>query len=76
MVMVRKSGKLPGELIEHSYALEYGEARLSIQASRQLHDRRMFLCDDLLASGGTLDAQHGWLISAAAFWPGRSVSSN
>ena len=56
MVMVRESGKLPGELIEHSYALEYGEARLSIQASRQLHDWRVVLCDDLLASGGTLDA--------------------
>ena len=36
MVMVRKAGKLPGELVEQSYALEYGEARLSIQASRQL----------------------------------------
>ena len=28
MVMVRKAGKLPGELFEQSYALEYGEARL------------------------------------------------
>jgi len=56
MVMVRKAGKLPGELVEHSYALEYGEARLSIQASRQLRDRRVVLCDDLLATGGTLDA--------------------
>ena len=44
MVMVRKAGKLPGELIEHSYALEYGEARLSIQASRQLRDRRHAGC--------------------------------
>ena len=56
MVMVRKAGKLPGELVEQSYALEYGEARLSIQASRQLRDRRVVLCDDLLATGGTLDA--------------------
>jgi adenine phosphoribosyltransferase len=56
MVMVRKAGKLPGELIEQAYALEYGEARLSIQASRQLRDRRVVLCDDLLATGGTLEA--------------------
>ena len=56
MVMVRKAGKLPGELFEQAYALEYGEARLSIQASRQLRGRRVVLCDDLLATGGTLDA--------------------
>ena len=56
MVMVRKAGKLPDELHEQSYALEYGEARLSIQASRQLRDKRVVLCDDLLATGGTLEA--------------------
>ena len=56
MVMVRKAGKLPGELHEQSYTLEYGEARLSIQASRQLRDKRVVLCDDLLATGGTLQA--------------------
>ena len=56
MVMVRKAGKLPGELVEQSYALEYGEARLSIQASRRLEGKRVILCDDLLATGGTLQA--------------------
>ena len=56
MVMVRKAGKLPGELVEQSYALEYGEARLSIQSSRQLRGKRVILCDDLLATGGTLQA--------------------
>lgn len=55
-IMVRKAGKLPGEVLEQSYALEYGEARLSLQASRQLHNRRIVLCDDLLATGGTLVA--------------------
>ena len=59
MVMLRKAGKLPGELFEQSYALEYGEARLSIQASRQLRGRRVVLCDDLLATGGTLEAAAG-----------------
>jgi len=55
-VMVRKAGKLPGKVIEESYALEYGTARLSIQASRAVKDRRVVLCDDLLATGGTLAA--------------------
>ena len=55
-VMIRKSGKLPGKVIEESYALEYGTARLSLQASRTLHGKRVILCDDLLATGGTLAA--------------------
>lgn len=62
MVMVRKAGKLPGDIVEKSYALEYGEARLSIQASRQLAGRRVVLCDDLLATGGTLRAA-AWLVN-------------
>lgn len=55
-VMIRKAGKLPGKVIETSYALEYGEARLSIQASRAIKNKRVVLCDDLLATGGTLTA--------------------
>jgi len=53
-VMVRTAGKLPGDVFEQSYALEYGQARLSLQASRQISGRRVVLCDDLLATGGTL----------------------
>ena len=55
-VMVRKAGKLPGQVIEQSYALEYGEARLSIQTSRQIAGKRVLLVDDLLATGGTVSA--------------------
>lgn len=55
-VMVRKSGKLPGDVFEESYALEYGEARLSLQTQRQITGRRVVLCDDLLATGGTFSA--------------------
>ena len=55
-VMVRKAGKLPGELLEQSYALEYGEATLSLQTSRNLAGKRVLLVDDLLATGGTVSA--------------------
>ena len=55
-VMIRKAGKLPGKVFEESYALEYGEVRLSIQASRAIQGRRVVLVDDLLATGGTLSA--------------------
>ncbi len=56
LVMVRKTGKLPGETVEKSYSLEYGEARLALQAARNISGRRILLCDDLLATGGTLAA--------------------
>ena len=55
-VMIRKAGKLPGKVLEESYALEYGTARLSLQSSRALTGKRVVLCDDLLATGGTLAA--------------------
>ena len=42
-VMVRKSGKLPGAVFEESYALEYGEATLSIQKARALNGKRVVL---------------------------------
>ena len=56
VVMVRKKGKLPGKLREISYALEYGEATLSVQSERNLRGKRVVLIDDLLATGGTLNA--------------------
>ena len=55
-IMVRKSGKLPGQVIEKSYALEYGEARLALQTDRNVTGKRIVLCDDLLATGGTIAA--------------------
>jgi len=55
-VMIRKAGKLPGKVLEEAYTLEYGTARLSVQASRALAGKRVILCDDLLATGGTLAA--------------------
>ncbi len=55
-VMIRKAGKLPGKILEEAYALEYGTASLSVQASRALAGKRVILCDDLLATGGTLAA--------------------
>lgn len=55
-VMIRKAGKLPGTLYESSYALEYGTARLALQQSRKLTGKNIVLCDDLLATGGTLAA--------------------
>jgi len=56
LIMVRKKGKLPGETINASYKLEYGQAALEIQTSAAPKDARVLLMDDLIATGGTLCA--------------------
>ena len=55
-VPVRKKGKLPYETYEATYALEYGEDRLTIHKDDFPKGSRVLLCDDLLATGGTLAA--------------------
>lgn len=53
---VRKPGKLPGETHLISYALEYGEDSLEIHSDGVQCDQRVLIVDDLLATGGTVDA--------------------
>ena len=53
MVVARKSGKLPGDLIELSYELEYGHNTLSIQKDTVKDFHKFVIIDDLLATGGT-----------------------
>jgi adenine phosphoribosyltransferase len=55
-VMVRKKGKLPGPTVSHEYALEYGIDTVQIQTDAVRPGQRVVLLDDLLATGGTLNA--------------------
>lgn len=55
-VMVRKRGKLPGDIIRHEYALEYGTDVMEIQKDAIKAGQRVVVLDDLLATGGTLAA--------------------
>lgn len=55
-VMLRKPGKLPGETISHSYALEYGKDAIEVQAEAVRPGQRVAIMDDLLATGGTMRA--------------------
>ncbi|MEQ9489364.1 MAG: adenine phosphoribosyltransferase [Alphaproteobacteria bacterium] len=55
-VMVRKTGKLPGRVVSHSYSLEYGEDTLEVQESIIEPGQRVVVLDDLLATGGTMQA--------------------
>ena len=55
MIVARKPGKLPGELVEKNYSLEYGENTLSIQKKALKKYRSYAIVDDLLATGGTVN---------------------
>jgi adenine phosphoribosyltransferase len=54
--MVRKKNKLPGPVIQHAYALEYGEDVIEVQADAVSKGQRVVIIDDLLATGGTMHA--------------------
>ena len=55
-VMVRKAGKLPGPTVHYQYDLEYGTDTLEIQSDAVQAGNKVFLLDDLLATGGTMNA--------------------
>ena len=55
MVVARKPGKLPGELIHENYNLEYGRNSLSIQKEAIKKFSSYTIVDDILATGGTVD---------------------
>ena len=56
MIMIRKAGKLPGAVIPHAYDLEYGSGTLEIQEGILPPSSKVVVLDDLLATGGTLQA--------------------
>ncbi|MCK8045972.1 MULTISPECIES: adenine phosphoribosyltransferase [Shewanella] len=55
-VPVRKPGKLPRETISESYELEYGHDVLEIHVDAITADDKVLVIDDLLATGGTIEA--------------------
>lgn len=72
-VMIRKRGKLPGDIVAHTYDLEYGSDTIEIQADAIAPGQRAVVLDDLLATGGTMAAAVSLLrrvgadVKAAAF---------
>ncbi|MGX7328654.1 adenine phosphoribosyltransferase [Enterococcus bulliens] len=70
---VRKPGKLPRKTISVSYDLEYGSDTLTLHADAIKPGQRVLICDDLLATGGTIKAtielieQLGGIVVGCAF---------
>lgn len=55
-VPVRKSGKLPYKTIKETYSLEYGNASIEIHEDAIKPGEKILIADDLLATGGTMEA--------------------
>jgi adenine phosphoribosyltransferase len=70
--MVRKRGKLPGRTIRFTFDLEYGTDTIEIQEDAVARGQRVVVLDDLVATGGTMQAaidlvrQRGGEVVAAA----------
>ena len=55
MIVARKPGKLPGDILTREYDLEYGKNSLSIQKKAMKKFNSFVIVDDLLATGGTVN---------------------
>lgn len=56
LILLRKHGKLPGRTISREFALEYGTDRIEMHAGDVAHGTRVLVVDDLVATGGTVEA--------------------
>ena len=56
LVLVRKKGKLPYKTYQVTYDLEYGKDTLEIHKDAVKPNTRVLILDDLLATGGTINA--------------------
>ena len=69
--MIRKQGKLPGKTVRFTYDLEYGSDTIEMQADAVARGQRVAVLDDLLATGGTMQAaidlvrRQGGVVAAA-----------
>lgn len=71
-VMVRKPGKLPGDIIRQQYELEYGTDMLEMQHDAIQPLDKVLVHDDVLATGGTAQAACQLIESTGAIIAGYS----
>ncbi|MDC3192537.1 adenine phosphoribosyltransferase [Amylibacter sp.] len=72
LVLARKAGKLPREVVHQEYGLEYGKDRIEIHKCDISPGENILIVDDVLATGGTATAV-GSIVEAlegnvAGFW--------
>ncbi|MCL2410500.1 MAG: adenine phosphoribosyltransferase [Treponema sp.] len=69
IIPVRKKGKLPGVTLAKKYDLEYGQAEIEVHYADIPKGKRILLTDDLIATGGTLNASRALLLEGGAEVP-------
>jgi len=69
LIPIRKKGKLPGVTLSKKYELEYAQAEIEVHSADVPKGGRVLLTDDLIATGGTLNAARSLLIEGGAEVP-------
>ena len=69
LIPIRKKGKLPGVTLSKKYDLEYAQAEIEVHSADVPKGKRILLTDDLIATGGTLNAARSLLIEGGAQVP-------
>jgi adenine phosphoribosyltransferase len=69
LIPIRKKGKLPGVTLSKKYDLEYAQAEIEVHSADVPKGKRVLLTDDLIATGGTLNAARSLLIEGGAEVP-------
>jgi adenine phosphoribosyltransferase len=69
LFLIRKKGKLPGKTLSKKYSLEYAEAEVEIHCDDVPRGRQVLLMDDLIATGGTLNAARSLITDCGAVVP-------
>jgi len=69
VIPIRKKGKLPGVTLSKKYDLEYAQAEIEVHAADIPKGKNILLTDDLIATGGTLNAARALLLEGGAHVP-------
>ena len=69
LIPIRKKGKLPGITLSKKYDLEYAQAEIEVHREDVPEGKRVLLMDDLIATGGTLNAARAILEAGGAIVP-------
>jgi adenine phosphoribosyltransferase len=69
LLPIRKKGKLPGITLSKKYDLEYAQAEIEIHSADVPKGKEVLLIDDLVATGGTLNAARALLSAGGAHVP-------
>jgi adenine phosphoribosyltransferase len=69
LIPIRKKGKLPGITLSKKFDLEYAQAEIEVHRADVPVGKRILLLDDLIATGGTLNAARALLNAGGAEVP-------